>query len=268
MKFFKKIELFFRQKKNTKYDVSDLDNFLKSEMNIINITKKISCSAFSQQGPTVIYSTYCGSIKNKTFNAKPVASDVDHIFISNNETILRNAEKMGWKPCYIEIPVYENLIYSAFQAKIAKTVPHIFPFMEKYHFSMYLVDKLNFNTSLLNDFQQLVIKNNSPIAIRQHNFLKPTVLHEFSEAMRHKRYLALRDRTINYILHKENSGFTLKPENIFWTSAIFRDHQHIQIKKLNEQWYEDRLMCGINCQISFDFVAQKYPISIMPIKID
>jgi hypothetical protein len=268
MRFLKSLELYFRQKRNKKYDTSDLDDFLTTEMNISNLQKKISYQDPTQKSSTIVYSTYCGSNKNKTFNAKLIQSDIDHVFISNNEDILLNAEKMGWHSCHINLPVHDNLIYSAYQAKIAKVIPHIFPFMERYDFSMYLDDKLNFDTSNLKEFQQLVIQRNSALAIRVHDFLQPTILHEFGEAMRHKRYLALRDRTIEYILEKSKAGYSLNPEKIFWTSAIFRNHKHQQIKEINEHWYTDVQQCGINCQISFDFIAQKYPIAVMPMKID
>lgn len=267
---FKKIKQFFKKRRNLKFDVTNLDKLL-NEVSINEIKKLISDSNnFPPKGEFVIYTTYCGSTKNKTFNTRQVNSQIiPHYFISNNKDVLKLAEKKGWIPHYLNLPVYENVIFSAFQAKIAKALPHLFPIINQYNFSMYLDDKLDFNINLLPSFESLLKSNDSALAMREHNFLHPNVLSEFSEAMKHKRYFAQRQKSIKFITEQLQKGLRLDPREIYMTGAIFRDMQHPEVIRINEDWYQDILSCGTNCQISFDFLAQKYTtIAKLPQKID
>lgn len=270
MRFLKEFENFFREKKNKKFSIIDIDSFIK-EISLDRVTEISNQAPHNTKalGKHVVYSTYCGSTKNKTFNARLIESDVKHYFISNNEDVLISAEKKGWTPYFLDLPVYDNLIYSSWQAKIAKAMPHIFPFIENYQYSMYLDDKLNFDVNLLSIYEGILACEDAAIALREHDFLKSNVLAEFSEAMKHKRYFVLRERTINYISNEIESGYSLRAKRVWWTSAIFRNMRHREIKEINQAWYLKILNCGINCQISFDFLAQNYSsISVLPQKIE
>lgn len=260
MSLLKDIKLYFRAKKNKKFDISEIEDFLAnikldSIKNILSGESNLDTKLTSK---FAIYSTYCGPTSRRKFERKFIQSNVPHYFISNNLDVLDSAKKYGWTPFYLDIPVYDNLVYSAYQSKIAKALPHIFSFLNQHDYTMYLDDKLFFDEDLLYDFEKLLLNNEAALALREHDFLKANVLAEFAESMLQKRYYVLKDRTIKYLNIQINSGRSLQLSKLYRTGAIFRNMRHSRINEINENWYQNILDCGINCQISFDILAQSY----------
>jgi hypothetical protein len=257
-------------KRNKKYDISEIESFLNS----INLeTLKPILSSNQYQNPNTnnkfaVYSTYCGPTSNRTFKGKQIKSDIKHFFISNNHEILATASKFGWTPFFLDIPVYDNVVFSAYQAKVAKALPHLFQFLNQYDYTMYLDDKLYFDDKLLTSYETLLNNANAAIGLREHDFLNSNVLAEFAESMLQKRYYVLKDRTIRYIDEQLSKGQSLKSDKLYWTSAIFRNMKHPKIREINEVWFQNIIDCGINCQISFDILAHSYKdIVSLPNKI-
>jgi hypothetical protein len=70
---------------------------------------------------------------------------------------------------------------------------------------------------------------------------------------------------IDYITEQLESGLKVVAKNRYWTSAILRDMTHPDTPKINEMWLEHIQKCGIQCQVSFFFVAQHFPnITLLP----
>jgi hypothetical protein len=70
---------------------------------------------------------------------------------------------------------------------------------------------------------------------------------------------------IDYISAQIEVGLKVQTDRHFTTNCILRDMRHPEIAALNETWYQHILNCGIECQVSFFFVAQIFKnISILP----
>ena len=234
-----------------------------SSLNRLVSSKVVSSNPFTKE--LAIYSTYFGSSTNKTFNANRVAAGLDHYFISNNKDILSDVAKAGWIPIFLNLEISTNRVLSAQQAKIPKALPHLFPELTAYQFLFYVDDKIDFDVSTLQSLREMMSKNNSSLMVRAHPSLHGNILNEFAAAMIQPRYQAQRDQTVEYIDNKLHEGLTLKVEHLYWTSAILRNMAHPETVGINEDWYANILECGIECQISFDFIAQKYSsIAVMP----
>lgn len=255
-------------RRDEKFKTTLSNSFDRRLLEIANLNRLISSKAENSTTFTkelAIYSTYFGSSTNKTFNANRVAADVDHYFISNNSDILFNAAKTGWIPIFLNLEISTNRVLSAQQAKIPKALPHLFPELAAYQFLFYVDDKIDFDVSTLQSLREMMCKNNSSLMVRAHPSLHDNILNEFAAAMIQPRYQAQRDQTVEYIDNKLHEGLTLKVEHLYWTSAILRNMAHPETVEINEDWYANILECGIECQISFDFVAQKYSsIAVMP----
>ncbi len=267
MRFLREIELRFRQYRDRHYSVLSLDRDL-SAIGLDNLKSNVGYdskeTSLSKMGEAV-YSTYCGSSKNKTLINIRISSDIPHYFVSNNDDILFEAEALGWKAIKLELPVFENRVLSAFQAKIAKAVPHIFSELNKHRYLMYADDKLYFDPKLIGGIIEQQGGSGFSLLLREHNFLHGNILQEFAEALGQKRYRVLRDRMIKFINEQVSGGLRLDRDKLFWTSAILRNNYHPDTIKINEEWYLSILKCGINCQLSFNFLAQKYDsIATMP----
>jgi hypothetical protein len=119
----------------------------------------------------------------------------------------------------------------------------------------------------MEEYLAILKESNSSLAIRPHPFLSNNVLFEFGEAILQPRYKSQWTQTIKYITEELGNGYKLECQ-LYWTSAILRNMKHPDIEILNNTWYEHILRCGIECQVSFDFVAQKFQsITLLPLDI-
>lgn len=210
-----------------------------------------------------VYSTYCGTTKNLTFAPYPVHPDYPHYFISNNRDVLSAVEKKGWTPLYLAEDISADPIVSAQQAKIAKVLPHRFPILTEYAYTLYKDDKCDVDIEKIVQFLPQLIQKKASLAIRPHRFLKNNLLFEFGEAMLQERYKSEWEKSVSYITNQINNGAKLDCKN-YETGVLLRDMGHPDTLRLNEMWYDHISQCGIECQISFDIVAQNFT-SIIPL---
>lgn len=212
-----------------------------------------------------IYSTYCGTLQNLTFCARRY-DDYPAYFITNNAEVLPIAQDHGWIPLLIEgLEPSDDPIISATQAKVAKALPHRFDVLGEFDFLFYTDDKYKLSESVLPGLAASMRANHSPMAMKLHPWLKPNVLYEYTESLFQKRYMDQRQMMLDYITSQLNAGLKVQTDRHFTTNCILRDMRHPDIAALNETWYQHIQACGIECQVSFFFVAQMFKnISILP----
>tara|TARA_R110000822_G_scaffold8704_16_gene34258 strand:+ start:5816 stop:6736 length:921 start_codon:yes stop_codon:yes gene_type:complete len=206
-----------------------------------------------------VYSVYFGSSANKTLGEVPVPTGVDHYFISNNQEVLRRAAALGWIPRLLDLEVSGNVILSAHQSKIPKALPHRFAFLKDYRYLLYLDDKIRLDSHAFTGLISVLESSGAPLALKRHPSLDSNILEEFGEAMLQVRYRAQSKQIITYVTEELGSGYRLDSGRLFVTGIILRDMTHPEVNNINELWYSHILRCGIECQIAFDFVAQRYP---------
>jgi hypothetical protein len=116
----------------------------------------------------------------------------------------------------------------------------------------------------MEEYLTILKESNASLAIRPHPFLSNNVLFEFGEAMLQPRYKSQWTQTIKYITEELENGYKLECQ-MYATGVILRNMKHPDIEILNTTWYEHIVRCGIECQVSFDFVAQKFQsIALLP----
>lgn len=213
-----------------------------------------------------VYSTFFGTSHTKTFNTTQIDPQYDHFFISNNENVLALAKARGWIPIFLQLNISTNRVLSAQQSKVPKALPHLFPALKHYDFLFYVDDKIAFNANKIYLLKDLLIHGqNYAVLIREHPSLTNNILNEFAAAMIQPRYQSQRDQVVAYIDKQIKSGLKLQVDRLFWTSAILRNMNHADTRLINENWYEAIIDCGIECQVSFDFIAQRYSsIAVLP----
>lgn len=205
-----------------------------------------------------IYSTYCGSNKNVTFR-QAADSNYPRYFISNNEDFLRQVEAVGWKPILLENqPVVDDPIVSSTQAKIAKALPHLFPELAQYDYTIYIDDKVALNEPLLPGLVEKLKTDKSPMALKQHTFVDSNVLSEYTESLKQARYFAQHPMMKEYIAAMAAEGYSLKKDIHYVTTCILRDMKHEDTQAINNEWFEHIARCGIECQVSFFFISQMF----------
>lgn len=205
-----------------------------------------------------IYSTFCGPADalSLSVNVKDLAADF--YFISNNPACLKKAGKLGWIPFHLDVGIYQDAVISSHQAKIAKAMPHLFEFLTEYERVFYLDDKFRFDSQFLAKLESAFAGAESPFIASHHAFLDKNIMFELAEAMGQPRYFLQRTQIVEFILGKLNEGYRLDMEKMYETGLIMRDLNHPEVREINEEWYQSIIECGIQCQISFNFIAQKY----------
>jgi hypothetical protein len=261
-------------RRNAKFQSVLNNNFDRSNLSIESLTELLDSnnSTFPEANNLekfAVYSVYFGETATKTIRNNKINTKYKHYFISNNRDILNTAQSNGWQPIFVNLPISKNRLVSAQQAKVVKAMPHLLPILNRFEFLFYIDDKVDFNVEKIFAFVSSLTVNNNSLIIRNHPSKANNILNEFAEAMIQPRYQAQRDQTISYITNKLKSGYSLRTEDLYWTSAILRNMTHPDTRKINEDWYSNILECGIECQISFNFIAQDYKtIGIMPFEIN
>ena len=214
-----------------------------------------------------IYTTYCGTTKNRTLQLVPVCSEIPHFFVSNNDDILCLALDLGYIPVYLRCPVTDDPCVSSFQAKVAKVIPHTIEPLSKYDLLFYKDDKFYVDTSRIGEYARILIETGSSLSVRPHNLFAGNLLYEFGAAMSYMRYRHEWDKTIAYITEELRMGSRLDCQ-MHLTGAILRNMRHPDTIKINELWWSHVQRCGIECQISFNIIAQKFAsISLLPVDL-
>lgn len=222
----------------------------------------------NRRSDLALYTTYCGATKNKTLCLEPAQDYCEHFFASNNEDVLLLALQAGYTPIYLDLKVSDDPVLSAYQAKIAKAIPHTIEPLGQYDFLFYKDDKIQVDTSRIDEFIGLLQEKDSAIALRPHPFLSGNVLYEFGESMLQSRYKREWDKSIAYITQEVNNGARLNCQ-MYATGAILRNTKHPDTVKINELWWQHINRCGIECQVSFDIIAQKFDsIAKLPLNLE
>jgi hypothetical protein len=261
-------------RRNAKFQSVLNNNFDRSNLSIEALTELLHSNNSTLPEANnlekfAVYSVYFGETATKTIRNTKVNTNHKHYFISNNREILNTAQSNGWRPIFVNLPVSKNRLVSAHQSKVVKAMPHLLPILSTFEFLFYIDDKIDFNVDKIFLLITSLTINNKSIIIRNHPSKATNILSEFAEAMIQPRYQAQRDQIISYITYKIKSGYSLRTENLYLTGAILRNMSHPDTRKINEEWYSNILECGIECQISFDFIAQNYnSIGIMPFEIN
>lgn len=234
------------------------DDYDRGPLERANLGKAISDRVFfpEAQGGYAVFSTFCGETKNFTFDKNNRAREVPHYFVSNNDTALEIVTALGWLPIRLDLPVSTNTILSAQQSKIAKAMPHLFPDLARHRFLVYSDDKQRIKHDELPGQIAVLTEKGGAMAVRLSPHIKDNVLWEFTDSLFQDRYRIQAHRMLRYTLRQLEDGKTLESDRLFMTGFAIRDMAHPRTVPICEQWYDEILECGIDCQLAFDFLAQ------------
>jgi hypothetical protein len=204
-----------------------------------------------------IYSTFCGSVDELTFR-RCSYSLYPSYFLSNNTKVLSIVKKWGWNPIYLDnIEVNSDQVVSAFQSKIAKAMPQDIEVLSSYDYLLYVDDKIILDEGKIETSIDDLKNSFGSISLKRHPFLNGNVLHEVMEAMLQGRYRSQRELIVNYVTNRLGSGYRLTGD-MYATGIILRDMKHQDTISIGKSWIESIQQCGIECQISFFFIAQDF----------
>jgi len=213
------------------------------------------------------YTCFYGANNNGAFKIPKIPSDTyDCYFFTNNLNLLNYIKKTKWRAIYDDKPIFNDVNLSAMQSKYVKSVPHQVSPLNNYDFTCYLDSKLKklSETFIVTLIEEHCIRGSFALLLRQHEFLKDNVWNEYNESIKQERYKKESDRIQTYIHNQLKEGLSENTDKHCQTGLLIRNMNHPKIAEINETWHSHIQDCGIQCQVSFFFVKQKFSEYILP----
>lgn len=184
----------------------------------------------------------------------------DCYFITNNEKVAIQASEKKWKIIMINETSTGDQIENAMASKKLKVFPQYF-IPVNYDFLIWFDNKFNVNTKgVLNVISTW--NNETAMMLHKHPFLCCGADLEFKESMKQKRYFQQKDQYIKYMNEEVKKGYPIHGKRHFQTGFLIYNLLHPITVKIQKMWMNHIIRCGIQCQISFYFVAQRFPEKI------
>jgi hypothetical protein len=207
------------------------------------------------------YTCFYGETDNPAYKIPELPSEkYDCYYFSNNRELLNQLKPTKWIPIYDNKELSTDGIRSAMSSKHVKACPEDFEVLKKYDYLCYLDSKLEklSESFIENSINTYFVEKKYALLIRHHVFLKDSVWNEFNESMKQERYAKEKDRYLSYINEQIRNGFSETTEKHAQTGLLIRNMNHPKIRDIDQMWYSHIQQCGIQCQISFFFVKQKF----------
>lgn len=200
------------------------------------------------------YTCFFGSDSNWTFLIPPLpTSSHPCYFFTNNMRMFYLLDGTGWIKIWMDIPVYSDNVLDARSTKELRACPHRFEPINRHKYLCWFDCKLKVDNDKILDLVKVLDTSDKCIVLNKHPHQYPTVWGEFEAAMGVEKYAVQREKAKTYVERKIDENGT--------DSLSIHYHSGFSIRKscertnmFNEQWYADIQECGIECQISLQFI--------------
>jgi hypothetical protein len=221
------------------------------------------------------YTYFYGSNSNPNFRIPGVPSlKYDCYYYTNNKVILERLKETKWIGIFDNKPITDNLIESCMIGKHLKTMPHKYVELIPYDYLCFLDNKVEqINEIVVEEFiVKYFIDNNYALLLREHIWIKHSVMNEYNESMFQERYRIESNNYQKYIQTQLKNGLSENVEKHCMCGFLIRNMRHEKNNELSTTWYQHIQDCGIQDQISFFFVKQLfsdiiYPFTETPFKV-
>ena len=210
------------------------------------------------------YTCFYGSNDNCAFSVPQVPSmQYPCYYFTNNKTMCEKiAQTSTWICIYDEDFIESNdASVSCMMSKRVKVLPHLYSQLVVYDFLCFLDSKsgkVN-ETFVVEIIEKYFIQQSYAMLLRQHWFIKDSVWSELNESMKQERYLIERDKYLDYMVKQIVDEKLCDTTNIHCACGfIVRNMRHAVTREIDEMWFQHIEECGIQDQISFFFVKQRF----------
>jgi hypothetical protein len=209
----------------------------------------------------VFYTCYFGGDNNhsKLIGKLPSATH-DCVYFTNNLDIYKKLENTGWKRIWVDnIPIYDCHIKDTQSSKLLRCCPHKFDILSNYEYTCWIDSKLDVFEDKVMSVINLLDNSDKCMALTKHPYSDrfTSVWDEYNIALGYQKYFSQKEQYFNYITKKINEGFSDKLD-IHYAMGFNLRKKCIDSEKIGEVWYSHILECGIEDQISFQFVKQLF----------
>lgn len=192
---------------------------------------------------------------------------IDCFFITNNNELAAAVPDSGWTSLLVDVPLVnssestENAVFNSFMSKSLKVYPQTY-LTKSYDFIVWFDNKYDLRA----DKVLAVIKHwNTSVAMMLHRVYMGCcgAESEFRKSINQPRYAVNQQAMSRYIEEEVAEGYDKSGRVVTYnTGFIIYNMHHPDTHKIQALWASHINRCGIMCQISFHFVAQRFPVSI------
>jgi hypothetical protein len=216
------------------------------------------------------YTCYFGGVSNYSRLIPPLPSTkYDCYYFTNDIYIYNKLNGTAWIAIYMkDVPIHNCDEKDSIEPKKLRCCPHTFDMLNKYEYLCCFDSKLKVYEDkveelvekLSNDPNKIIVLSKHPYSNRFNS-----VWDEFNLAMNVPKYNAQKDQNIQYIQKQITNGFSEKI-NIHFCAGWNIRKMCKKTEEFGELWYEHIQECGIEDQISLQFIQQKYIDNIIPVE--
>jgi hypothetical protein len=213
------------------------------------------------------YTCFIGNHNNTAFIIPPLPSTLnDCYYLTNNPYMNQLLQNTGWKVIMVDIPLTNNETIDCMNCKIIRTCPHKYVELKAYEYICWFDTKLKINTDLVYKLIADMEISGKSIVLSKHPYQFHDVWGEYNEAIKYPRYFFQKDQYKSYIEKKINEIGTDKLNVHYCGGFSIRKLTDEKVIRFNEEWFENIQQCGIEDQISLQFVHQNYTDIILGIE--
>ncbi len=205
-----------------------------------------------------IYTCFFGNNSNWANQITNAIEGIDCYYFTNNPTTFNHLESTKWKRVFVDIPISDDDIVSASQSKHLRCCPYEYSQLRPYQYICWIDSKLRIHSlPCMWDMVASLERTGKSWAFTQHPLSMTTVWDEYNEAIKYKKYAQQKNQYIDYIDSRIAMGYgEIVSKHICGGFSVRK--QTPLAKEIGEFWYSEIQDCGIEDQISFHFVHQKY----------
>jgi len=199
----------------------------------------------------------------------PIPSQTeDCYYFTNNNDIYKSLENTKWIRIFMpEILVHNDPILDAMASKEIRTCPHHFEVLKGYTYLVWFDSKLKVYEDVVNSYITYLDNSNESIVLTKHPYsgTYKTVWDEYNLAITYPRYALQKHLYKAYIEAKLAEGY---PESIdvFYCGGFSIRKSCEVVREFGEEWLKNIQQCGIEDQISLQFIIPKYAEHIKGLK--
>jgi hypothetical protein len=184
--------------------------------------------------------------------------EIDSYYFTNNRNTYNQLLSTKWKPIFIDIPISDDNVVCSEQSKHIRCCPWEYDVLEPYDYLCWIDSKLKFtNKARLHEIVSELSNSSFVWAFTQHPSPYRDVWGEYTAAIQHEKYARQADQYKKYIENRIGEGYDLKiPQRVCCGFSIRKKCP--LAKEIGDFWFSEIQECGIEDQISFQFVHQKY----------
>jgi len=215
------------------------------------------------------YTCFFGGQENYSRFVTPVPSETDDCYYFTNDPNIYNIlQHTKYIRIFVDkIPVENDLIKDCMNTKELRTCPHHFDVLKGYEYICWFDSKLVVSDEKVKEVLSILDRRPEIWAMTKHPYSDRfgSVWDEYNLAIGTDKYFLQKDRYKAYIEKQIQNGFSEK-QDIQFCGGFTIKKNCAMANVMGETWLRHIQECGIEDQISFNFVRQLYSKNILALE--